>query len=362
MSRFEPAPISRRDLILVIISGVVALGVIIILVVVLVNSKDSREPLGAETTLTPVETATLTPALSPSPSGPPTATSSPAPTPTLEPYQYKVQAGDTLFAIIQVFGYRDLGVVPEVIRLNNMANENDLKANQVLLIPRQTPTLGPTATEAPTLPPGTTPTATVEVTTGPTQDYKGCSPDNHCASPDGKYYLHEVREGDTISLLAGQYNSRVDAILAANGLPQNPLIVPGQKILVPILVTPTPTLTPTGGPGSTATPVPTFSPPSLLAPAKGETISRGDAVILQWVAVNSLSAGQYYMVIVRNTATDQEHRATTHSNSYRLPGSLQPGIAQSAQFEWRVVVVSGTETTAPPISGQGPAWTFTWGP
>lgn len=362
MSRFEPAPLSRRDLILVIISGVVALGVIITLVVVLIRSRSSQEPLGAEATITPVDIVTLAPTFSPSPSGPPTLTPTLAPTPTLEPYQYKVQAGDTLFAIIQIFGYRDISVVPEVIRLNNMANENDLQADRVLLIPRQTPTLGPTSTLAPTPLPGTTPTATVEVTAGPTMDFKGCSPDNRCASPDGKYWLHEVQSGETIAYIAWKYNTRLDAVLQANGLTEQSFIQPGQQIYVPILVTLTPTLTPTGGPGSTATPVPTLSPPSLLAPADGETIPRGDAVILQWVTTNSLSAGQYYMVIVRNMGTEQEHRATTHSNSYRLPDGLQPGLGQSAQFEWRAVVVSGADTTAQPVSGQGPAWTFTWGP
>jgi LysM repeat protein len=288
-------------------------------------------------------------------------TPSPAPTATLEPYQYKVQAGDTLFAIIQVFGYRDLNVVPEVIRLNNMANENDLKADQTLLIPRQTPTLGPTATEAPTLEPGITPTATIEVTAGPTVDYHGCNPDdNICVSSDRQYYLHEVREGDSIASIAYDYGSLPDAVNKANGSPA--FIVPGQQIIVPILVTMTPTLTPTGGPGSTATPIPTLSPPSLLAPAKDEAFGRGDTIILQWVSVNALPANQYYMVIVRNTQTEQEHRATTHSNSYRLPNSLRPGIGQSVQFEWRVVVVGSNATTAPPISGQGPPWTFTWGP
>ena len=360
--RFEPAPMSRRDLILVIVSGVVALGVIIALIVILVRAgKGPKDPVDMAAGTTPTAmTSTVGPTVSPSPSGPPTMTPSPAPTPTIEPYQYKVQAGDTLFAIIQIFGYRDLNVVPEVIRLNNMANENDLKADQVLLVPRQTPTVGPTATLTPTLPPGTTPTATIEVTAGPTVDYTGCNADNKCVSPDGKYWVHDVTEGDTIASIAYEYVSRVDAIMEANGSPQ--FIVPGEKINVPILVTMTPTLTPTGGPDSTATPTPTLSPPSLLGPADGETIARGDDVILQWVAVHELAENQYYLVVVHNLGTDEEHRATTRSNSYRLPGGLRPGIGQSAQFEWQVVIVNGNKTDGIAISGLGPTWTFTWGP
>ena len=351
--KFEPAPMSRRDLILVIVSGVIALGVIIALIVILVRAgRDTQEPAATEvagTTPTAVTSTAAAPTASPSPSGPPTATPPPAPTPTLEPYQYTVQAEDTLFYIIQLFGYRDLNVVPEVIQLNGMANENDLKVDQVLLIPRQTPTEGPT------------PTPTVEgseATAGPTVDYTGCGFDNKCTSPDGKYWVHVVQEDDTIALLAYKYGSRVDAIEEANGFPQ--FIVPGQQLNVPILVTLTPTLTPTGGPDSTATLTPTLSPPSLLGPANGEAIPRGDAVILQWVAVHPLAENQYYLVIVRNLAAQEEHRATTRSNSYRLPSGLRPGMGQSGQFEWQVVIVNGNNTEARAISGLGPTWAFTW--
>ncbi|MBN1311922.1 MAG: LysM peptidoglycan-binding domain-containing protein [Anaerolineae bacterium] len=352
--KFEPAPMSRRDLILVIASGVIALGVIIVLVVILVRA--GREPQGpaateaAGITPTAVASTAAAPTVSPSPSGPPTETPPPAPTPTLEPYQYTVKAEDTLFFIIQLFGYRDLAVVPEIIRINGMANENDLRVDQVLLIPRQTPTPGPTPT--PTL-------EGSEATAGPTMDYTGCSFDNKCTSSDGQYWVHVVQEGDTIASIAYRYVSRVDAIEEANGYPD--FIVPGQEIYVPILVTLTPTLTPTGGPDSTATPTPTLSPPSLLGPADGETISRGDTVILQWVAVHPLEANQYYLVVVRNLGTEEEHRATTRSNSYRLPSGLRPGVGQSGQFEWQVVIVNGNNTQAAAISGLGPTWAFTWG-
>ncbi|MBN1428644.1 MAG: LysM peptidoglycan-binding domain-containing protein [Anaerolineae bacterium] len=360
-SRFETAPMSRRDLILVIVSGVTALAVIIGLIIILTQAgREPKEPIGtAETTLTSVPPTTVS-AAAPSPVGPPTETPSPVPTPTLEPYQYKVQPGDTLFAIIQLFGYRDISVVPEVIRLNEMANETDLQPDETLLIPRQTPTTGPTETLAPTLPPDVTPTATIEVTIGPTLDHKGCNFDNKCPSPDGKYWVHEVQEGDTIALLAYQYVSRVDAIMQANGSPE--FIVPGQRIQIPILVTLTPTLTPTGGPDSTATPTPTLSPPSLLAPVDGETVPRGDAVILQWIARHPLSANQHYLVVAHIAGTDQEHKATTRSNSYRLPDSLRPGVGKSIQIEWQVVIVSGDKPSATSISGLGPTWTFTWGP
>jgi LysM repeat protein len=352
---------SRRDLILVIASGVLALGVIITLIVVLTGGGKGPKPIDvAETAPAATVTAILTP--SPSPAGPPTFTPSPMPTATLEPYQYQVKAGDTLFAIIQIYGYRDIGVVPEVIRLNNMANENDLKADQILLIPQQTPTVGPTDTPSPTLEPGITPTATIEATIGPTPDYTGCNKDTRCTSPDGKYWMHEVQEGDTIASIAYQYYAPLDAVLQANGLTKDSFIVPGQKLKVPIMVTLTPTLTPTGGPDSTATPIPTLSPPALLAPVDGETVPRGDSVVLQWIAGHPLASTENYLVIVRIVGGDQEHRATTHSNSYRLPDGLKPGIGKTVQFEWQVVVITGSNTNATAISGLGPTWHFTWGP
>jgi len=73
--------------------------------------------------------ASLTPTSSPSPrpteESPPTDTPLPAATATLEPYQYVVQAGDTLYFIIQQFGYRDLAVIPELLALNGMTGPDD---------------------------------------------------------------------------------------------------------------------------------------------------------------------------------------------------------------------------------------------
>jgi LysM repeat protein len=371
--QFDFSSFDRRTLIIIIGGVLVIVGVVVGLVILFGGGEEGEQPV-AETT--PVATRTLTPTLpmSPTPSqpGPPTDTPTPAATATLEPYQYTVQAGDTLYYIIQLFGYRELVVVPEILSLNDMANEADLYAGQILLIPRQTPTPGPTSTLHPTTLPQTTEVAgggegeemvtlPAPAAPGASGDYSGCGPDNRCVSPDGQYWIHEIVEGDTVAGLAWAYYSRVDAILQANDLDPDPILSIGDPIYVPILITSTPTLTPTGGPDSTATPTPTPGPPSLLAPTDDSTIPRNQRVVLQWAAVQPLSGDQYYLVIVQNTATEEEFRATTRSNAYRLPSDLQPGPGHSIEYQWRVAIISGSNPNAPPVGGQSRAWTFTWG-
>jgi LysM repeat protein len=317
-----------------------------------------------------------TPSVAPTPSPTPTATQTvnaetptPAITATLAPYEYEVQAGDTLYYIIQLFGYRDTGVVPEVLALNGLPNvDAPLVAGQTLLIPRQTPTVGPTftpsMTQDPLLPTNTLgPTGT----SGPTIDpnltvvYENCTPENRCASPDGQFWIHIVQSGDTIAYIAFAYNSTVDCVLRENGLSRETPIFEGQQIKVCILVTLTPTLTPTGGPDSTATPTPTPASPSLLAPRHNASIPRGESVILQWTAVHPLAPGQYYLIVLKSSDSGEETRFVTRSNSYRLPERLRPGIGSSIEYEWRVVIISSQNPDAPSISGAGSPRLFTWG-
>jgi LysM repeat protein len=350
MASYNREPLPRRDIILIIISAVVIIGVIVGLVIFLTG----REP-DKIVTSTPVAVVTSSPSPflgTPSPSLPPTVAVTAGPTATLEPYQYTIQQNDTLGGIVQVFGYRDTSIYPEIVRLNNLPNENILPpAGSTLLIPRQTPTEGPTATP------------TQEgATAGPTVDVHGCNPQNRCVSPDGQFWLHEVIAGDTILAIAFAYDSRRDEILRANNLCEACPISIGQTLRIPILVTLTPTLTPTGGPGSTATPSPTYSAPTLLSPSNGESVPRGDTVVLQWVTVHPLAANENYVVVIRNADNGEESRFFTRANSLHLPAQFQPGLAQALHIEWQVGVVAGSSAGAAILSGLGETWAFTWGP
>ena len=315
---------------------------------------------GSDQTGEPTPEPTSSPTSSPSPTAITAATATSEPvtptvTPTLEPYQWTVRQNETLLYIIQQLGYRSLDIIPAILTMNNMADENDLFVNQVLLVPRQTPTPGPSITPRPTDPNAT------PVDPNVTPSFGGCSLERRCMSTDGLYWMHEVQEGETLSYLAFAYDTTLDDLYRDNFLNETSFINPGDILKIYIRVTLTPTLTPTGGPDSTATPLPTLSAPSLLAPANGATIARDETVVLQWASTQALHTGQSYMVILSNSGSGEESRYITASNILRIPREMKPGAGQSATYAWYVVVVQGSTTSSPVISGQGSTFTFTWG-
>lgn len=349
-SRFQidTSSFTRRDQILIAASLIIVIAVVSGLIIILAQGAGrppAVQPGSATLTISPTAAS-----FSPEPVGSPTQTFTPAPTPTLEPYQYTVQAGDTLGYIIQLFGYTDFSIVTEVMRLNNMPNEFP-QEGQVLLIPRQTPTPGPSAT--PTIE-GTQP--------GPAPDYSNCNPENRCVSVDGRFWIHTVRSGDTVLSIAIAYNSRTQDILQANGLGETSPIFPNQKLNIPILITLTPTLTPTGGPDSTATATPTISSPALLAPDDGSAIAGGQPVILEWLPVQPLADNQYYLIVLRNETMGAESRAVTRSNSYRLPDNMKPGFGGSITYIWDVVIVNSRTVEGAASVNVAGRWSFTWSP
>ncbi len=210
-------------------------------------------------TLTPTFPPTVEVALleSPLPSGtPPPASSTPSPTATLGPYEHVIQAGDTLFAIIQQDGYFDFQVVPDIERLNpSIPDLNNLPVGRTLLIPRQTPTPTPVGMEM---------TAVIQATLGITP--VKAVPDN------APIECYTVVEGDDLVSIAENFNTTLEVLKGLNpdlyfpptcdfnirsGGPEcNVLINIGQCIRVPY-PTPTATLSPTPSGSETATPTPT---------------------------------------------------------------------------------------------------------
>jgi LysM repeat protein len=85
--------------------------------------------------------------------------------------------------------------------------------------------------------------------------------------------VYRVVAGDTLSGLAQRFNSRVDAIIAANGLPASGLIFIDQQLVIPVpanVATPVPP-TPTFGSGGPV--VPTAPAPVDTAPLTGPTVN-----------------------------------------------------------------------------------------
>lgn len=91
--------------------------------------------------------------------------------------------------------------------------------------------------------------------------------------------VHTVRRGDTVFDLARLYGSSIEAILVANGLPDNGFISINQALIIPVLVTvpATPVPQPTSAPSQPGNP----PSPVVTAPPAGTAIyqvGRGDTL------------------------------------------------------------------------------------
>ncbi|MDE2748685.1 MAG: LysM peptidoglycan-binding domain-containing protein [Chloroflexota bacterium] len=131
-------------------------------------------------------------------------------------------------------------------------------AGQQPLEPTATPTA--TATSTATLPPTATPTLT---STPAAAEDGGAETEEFPETVE-----HVVVEGDTVSGLALQYDSAVDAIRQANELDPTSLIVVGQRLVIPINLPPTPA---TGIPSETPTATPTLTPTPTQTPSPTPT-------------------------------------------------------------------------------------------
>jgi signal peptidase I len=141
-------------------------------------------------------------------SGRPPVTPEPAESPvTLAPdvptFEYQVQPGDTLFDIALRFG----ATVEALVQLNELTSAQVVWVRQVLIVPGTTPAEPPAA--PPTPPSPTLPNV-------PTQEYT-------------------VRAGESLADVATFFGTTVQTIVALNGLADANLIVPGQVLLVPAL-------------------------------------------------------------------------------------------------------------------------------
>lgn len=116
---------------------------------------------------------------------------------------YTVEAGDTLSKIAYQFGV----TVPELVRLNNIANANIITVGAVLVIPA-----GNSSSSA--VKDGATTTASTPATAGSNA-------------------LHLVSAGETLSSIAKQYGVTVEALARANGIADANVLMTGTLLKVP---------------------------------------------------------------------------------------------------------------------------------
>ena len=288
---------------------------------------------------------------------PPSATASHTPSPAF--CEYEVRAQDTLMAIIRVCGYGyQREIAQEVVRINdNVFDEDILPEGEIIRIPRPTPT-----------PPPASPQATVESLASPGFDREAG------ADSDGGVGCHTVFANDTMVSIAEQYSTTLEILsdmnsqldwsgcnftLLAGGEDCVPLLRLGDCVNVP-QPTPLPTRFPTPTGSETPTPTATKLAPRLLYPADGATIdSRG--LVLQWVGVSGLAAGEVYLVELADQTNNREHRQWTSANSYRAPAEYQPAAGELLQLLWRVSVARQNEAGVYFFVGEQGVWRrFQW--
>lgn len=150
---------------------------------------------------------------------------------------YTVERGDSLWKIS-----RDKGVsLDALLAANDLTRESVLRVGQQLRIPGESATL---------------PTASA-----------GESTPRQVSSVDTATTAHTVRGGDTLSGLARQYGTTVQAIQAANGL-RNSTIRVGQELVIPAA-------------GQAASPAPTSpaaQPRTATGPSQSYTVKSGDTL------------------------------------------------------------------------------------
>lgn len=265
----------------------------------------NAEPENVTPTATPTRTPTATPTSTPTQ----TPTSTPTPTP-IPPLVHQVREGETLIAIADEYDT----AVEAILALNPDVDPELIQVGQLLLIPAQQPTPGPTSTPEPGVP---TPTP-----------------------PD--YVVHVVVPGDTLSSIAEQYGISVALIRTANELPlDDDTIRPNQSLVIPV-GTPVPSPTPTVDPNATPTPVPPYPAPALLSPPDGATfVGSDEPILLQWASVSILRDDEWYELTLSQTPSGVV--SATHyarATAWRVPiDLLTASDTEASEFRWQVQVV-----------------------
>lgn len=341
-----------------------------------------------------------TPALATVTEGPPTVaptlTPTPSPTitvtPTREPCLQTVGAGEGLYALVARCGHRDLGIIDEVVRINNLNDATSILAGQVLEIPWPTETPDPNAALSETPPAGqdgdtSAADALMSLEGGSSESVGfGLSDEDIAATQAVDPFFrptptnppgiadYTIKAGDNISTIIVEFNTTIEIMEQLN--PQVAfsqcdfgtrfggercivLLAPGQLIRVPA-PTPTPTLSPTPSGSETPTPTatPTFNAPNASSPSNRAYFRRDEFVTLRWTSSGILGENEVYQLIVDNLTTGETFTAETVDLFFVLPDDWQGGEARQYEYEWRVGVVD--ETRPDVLRYPTQPRTFTW--
>jgi hypothetical protein len=314
----------------------------------------SAEVLSSPSHLPPLNAATVT-------LGPPTATQTytPAPsftptiTPTPGPCIITLPQGQNLTWALAQCGHRSLDVVPTVLAMNNMSDDNSVREGQVIEIPWPTATLDPNAQ----------PTATVEGDANADnssivlvdESIEAFQPTTTPTLPPGVMW-HQVMPDENIIVIAMTYNTNLQTLSQLNrqmdfarcdfgqtfGGPECIVqLFQGQMLRVPA-PTPLPTLSPTFDPNSTATPTATatYNEPQVYSPTDRQFFYLDELVTLRWVPSATLNSGESYRVDMHDLTSNQSYVGYTSEIFFTLPSEWQGKEAERHEYEWTVGIVS----------------------
>jgi LysM repeat protein len=256
------------------------------------------------------------PTKGPTPSNTPTITSTPTetstptlqPTPTeMPPQEYTIASGDTCISIALFFKVS----VESIVSMNNLPVAcNTLYIGQKIKVPFPTPTPLPAATV--TLEPAA---ATREA----------------CAKVE-----YNVQSGDTLSIIAGNYQVSQEAIKEFNGLTTDTVYI-GMPLLIPLCMRAA-----TPGPTPTPTIPPPYPAPNLLLPPDGKSFTLADDTItLQWASIGTLRDNEAYQIVVEDVTDGQGRKLIDYAKDtkYIVPASFRPNDTVPHVMRWYVMPV-----------------------
>ena len=146
-----------------------------------------------------------------------------------------------------------------------------------------------------------------------------------------------------------------------NGITDPASIKTGQVLIIPLerVITP--------GPTPTATLPPPWPAPNQLGPADGQTFNAADTVTLQWTAVGTLRANEFYIVNVEDVTCNCAHvyRQATSETKLRVPSSFRQTDNALHVFRWTVTTghLRSTDAAQPKYDSAGgtsPIRDFIW--
>jgi LysM repeat protein len=284
----------------------VILGVVIIVGLVMwVNNYQSLANHMAQAAQgTPTPTATAIPTITPTPTTTPLPTDMVTVVPTPTPRTHVVERGQTLYYIARQYQVS----IEDIVALNNLSDSRILRVGQVLMIPESIVSFE----DGNQLPP---------------------------------QIVHVIQPGETLSGLSYEYDTPLDAIIAANPGVNLDLIYEGQEIIIPLAM-PTPTSTPTPLPTATPTATPPYISPDLLVPVDGQVVTE-PVLFFNWTATGWLADDEFYVLqlIWPDGSTNQYW---TKNNSWRIATAERP---LPGAVTWRVAIMrqTGVDSDGTPV-------------